>query len=38
MFKSRWGVVGDTKPTHCPGSLEEFIKLLPEGIGDGSPM
>ena len=33
MFESRWGVVGDTKPTHRSGSLEEFIKLLPEGIG-----
>ena len=27
------GVVGDIKPTHRPGSLEEFIKLLPDGIG-----
>ncbi len=38
MFKIRWSVVGDTKPTHYPGSLEECIKLVPEGIGDGSPM
>ncbi|MGH7784236.1 MAG: hypothetical protein ACREO5_10400 [Candidatus Binatia bacterium] len=33
MFESWRGVVGDLKPTHRPGSLEEFIKLLPEGIG-----
>jgi len=33
MFESWRGVVGDIKPTHRPGSLEEFIKLLPEGIG-----
>jgi len=31
---SSWrGVVGVIKPTHRPGSLEEFIRLLPEGIG-----
>src|SRR5215207_5293556 len=33
MFESWRGVVGDIKPTHSPGSLEEFIKLLPDGIG-----
>jgi maleate cis-trans isomerase len=33
LFESWRGVVGDIKPTHRPGSLEEFIKLLPEGIG-----
>ena len=33
MFESWRGVVGDIKPTHRPGSLEEFIKLLPDGIG-----
>ena len=33
MFESWRGVVGDIKPTHRPGSLEEFIRLLPEGIG-----
>ena len=33
MFESWRGVGGDIKPTHRPGSLEEFIKLLPEGIG-----
>jgi len=27
------GVVGVIKPTMRPGSLEEFIRLLPEGIG-----
>ncbi len=27
------GVVGTVKPTHRPGSLEEFIRFLPEGIG-----
>ncbi len=31
---SSWrGVVGAIKATHRPGSLEEFIRLLPEGIG-----
>lgn len=33
MFHSWRGVVGVIKPTHRPGSLEEFIRLLPEGIG-----
>jgi len=32
-FRSWRGVVGVIKPTHRPGSLEEFIRLLPEGIG-----
>jgi maleate isomerase len=32
-FKCWRGVVGVIKPTHRPGSLEEFIRLLPEGIG-----
>jgi len=32
-FASWRGVVGVVKPTHRPGSLEEFIRLLPEGIG-----
>jgi maleate cis-trans isomerase len=32
-FTSWRGVVGVVKPTHRPGSLEEFIRLLPEGIG-----
>jgi hypothetical protein len=33
MFESWRGVVGDIKPAHRPGSLEEFVKLLPKGIG-----
>ena len=33
MFESWRGILGDIKPTHRPGSLEEFIRLLPEGIG-----
>jgi len=32
-YRSWRGVVGVIKPTHRPGSLEEFIRLLPEGIG-----
>jgi maleate cis-trans isomerase len=33
-FSGSWrGVVGIIKPTYRPGSLEEFIRLLPEGIG-----
>jgi maleate isomerase len=32
-FKSWRGDIGVIKPTHRPGSLEEFIRLLPEGIG-----
>ncbi len=33
VFASWRGAVGVVKPTHRPGSLEEFIRLLPEGIG-----
>lgn len=34
MSYSSWrGVVGLIKPSQRPGSLEEFIRLLPEGIG-----
>jgi len=33
VFTSWRGVVGVVKPTHRPGSLEEFIRLLPEGVG-----
>jgi maleate isomerase len=34
MSYTSWrGVVGLVKPTLRPGSLEEFIRLLPEGIG-----
>jgi len=32
-YTSWRGVVGVIKPTMRPGSLEEFIRLLPEGIG-----
>lgn len=33
-ISSSWrGVVGTIKPTDRPGSLEELIRLLPEGIG-----
>src|SRR5712692_10055527 len=32
-FTSWRGIVGVIKPTMRPGSLEEFIRLLPEGIG-----
>lgn len=31
-FQSWRGTVGVVKPTYRPGSLEEFIRLLPEGI------
>jgi len=34
MSYTSWrGIVGVIKPTMRPGSLEEFIRLLPEGIG-----
>ncbi len=32
-FPTAHGTVGVVKPTYRPGSLEEFIRLLPEGIG-----
>ena len=32
-FPTEHGTVGVVKPTYRPGSLEEFIRLLPEGIG-----
>jgi len=32
-FTSWRGTVGVVKPTMRPGSLEEMIRLLPEGIG-----
>jgi maleate cis-trans isomerase len=32
-YTSWRGVVGCIKPTHRPGSLEELIRMLPEGIG-----
>src|SRR5438552_1628747 len=31
-FGSAHGTVGLVKPTYRPGSLEEFVRLLPEGI------
>lgn len=33
VFTSWRGTVGVVKPTHRPGSLEEFIRLMPEGVG-----
>ena len=34
MHYTMWrGVVGLVKPTRRPGSLEELIRLLPQGIG-----
>lgn len=32
-YTSRLGTVGCIKPTRRPGSLEELIRMLPEGIG-----
>ncbi|HEX9436300.1 MAG TPA: hypothetical protein VGA16_03970 [Candidatus Limnocylindria bacterium] len=32
-FTTKHGTVGVIKPTYRPGSLEEFIRLLPEGVG-----
>ena len=34
MHYTMWrGVVGLVKPTRRPGSLEELIRMLPQGIG-----
>jgi hypothetical protein len=34
MAYTPWrGVVGLVKPTRQPGSLEELIRVLPEGVG-----
>lgn len=33
MFQGWRGTIGYIKPSYRPGSLEEFIRLLPEGIG-----
>ena len=33
MFQTWRGTLGYIKPSYRPGSLEEFIRLLPEGIG-----
>jgi hypothetical protein len=31
MYYGARGIVGLVKPTYRPGSMESFIKLLPEG-------
>ena len=34
MASGTWrGIVGVIKPTYASGSLVEFIRLLPEGVG-----
>ena len=33
MYYGARGVVGLVKPTYRPGSMESFIKLMPEGVG-----
>ena len=33
MYYGEKGVVGLVKPTYRPGSMESFIKLMPEGVG-----
>ena len=34
MAYTTWrGVIGCIKPTRRPGSLEELIRMLPEGVG-----
>ena len=33
MFQNWRGTVGYIKPSYRPGSLEEFIRLLPQGVG-----
>ncbi len=33
MYYGARGIVGLVKPTYRPGSLESFIKLMPEGVG-----
>ncbi len=33
MFQNWRGTLGYIKPSYRPGSLEEFIRLLPQGIG-----
>lgn len=32
-YEMKYGTVGVVKPTYRPGGLEEFIRLIPEGIG-----
>jgi len=33
MYYGARGIVGLVKPTYRPGSMESFIKLVPEGVG-----
>jgi maleate cis-trans isomerase len=33
MYYGEKGIVGLVKPTYRPGSMESFIKLMPEGVG-----
>ncbi len=33
MYYGARGVVGLVKPTYRPGSMESFIRLMPEGVG-----
>jgi maleate isomerase len=33
MYYGARGIVGLIKPTYRPGSMESFIKLMPEGVG-----
>ena len=33
MYYGARGIVGLVKPTYRPGSMESFIKLMPEGVG-----
>ena len=33
MYYGARGVVGLVKPTYRPGSMESFIKLMPDGVG-----
>ncbi len=33
MFQNWRGTVGYIKPSYRPGSLEEFIRMLPQGVG-----
>ena len=33
MYYGARGIVGLVKPTYRPGSMESFIKLMPEWVG-----
>jgi hypothetical protein len=33
MYYGARGIVGLVKPTYRPGSMESFIKLMPDGVG-----